>query len=100
MDNKTIIKIIGEAYKYHKNYVEEVDYLLIDKSFSKIAISQKICAHIEFVIYGLDDKYSIILQNDIIKGLMDKKYKECCSKSTYYRNRDKAYEMFIRELNR
>lgn len=100
MENKMIIQTICEAYRYHKNYIKEADCLSIDKSISQIAISQKICSHIEYVVYGLDEKYSVVLQNDVINGLMNKKFKDGCSKSTYYRNREKAYETFIKELNR
>ena len=100
MTNKSIIKLISDTYRYHKNYIEESEYLMINKSITQVAISQKICSHIEHVVYNMEEKYSIILQNDVIKGLMNKKYRDGCSKSTYYRNREAAYEKFIKELNK
>ena len=100
MDTKFIIKTVSETYRYHINYIREARCMMIDESISQVAISKRIVSHIEFVIYSMEDKYSLILQNDIIKGLYNKKYKDGCSKSTYYRYRQTAYEMFIREINK
>lgn len=98
MTNKDIVKTIAKAYRYHKHIIYQ-DENIIETSYRQIQVSKKICNHIEYVISGLDDKYRVILENDVIKGLIDKKFKDGISQSTYYRNRDKAYELFIKELN-
>ena len=96
---KFVIKTIFETYRYHKNVVDEYDKTAFGSSTKQIQISKRICEHIEFVVFGMEEKYRIILENDIIKGNLGKKIKYGCSESTYYRNRKTAYEIFIKELN-
>ena len=98
MTNKDIVKLIADAYRFHMHVIYQ-DENIMEIPYEQYQISKRICDHIEHVIYGLDDKYRIVLENDVLKGLMDKKFKEGVSQSTYYRNREKAYELFIRELN-
>lgn len=99
MIETNIIKSINKSYQYHKNILKENEIGIVDYPMSQVVIASKIISHIEFVINNMDDKYKVVLENDILFNRFDTSYKEGVSTSTYYRNRQQAYKLLIKELS-
>lgn len=94
------VKAINDSYHTHKNILRENDKGIVDYPLKQIMNANVICSHIEFVIYGMEDRYRVVLENDIINNRFAKSDKVGVALSTYYRNRLNAYNYFIKELSK
>ena len=90
--------IIADAYRNYKRFVREIEDGIIHRSKGDYERSCYIVNHIEYVITGLQEKYALIIRNDLKYGPGSKWYLEMMSQSYYYANRKLAYREFLRCL--
>jgi hypothetical protein len=99
MSNKRFeVQLMAKHYIKSKNFLRQVEsgYKICD--IRSVQSHQKIVGHIEETVESLSEYNKFIIQNEVIEGRTGNWFRGYLSRSTYFRNREKAYEEFLRCL--
>lgn len=96
-----LIDLVNQSYHYHKRVLLETESGVREYDYIRIRASRKIVSHIDNVTNDLSEKYKFIIENEVINNKKGSKwYMEYFSTPSYYRNRKRAYRLFLENIEK
>ena len=92
------IETLSRSYIESKRIIKEAQENIIHPSREKLEACNLIVRHIDNVVESLDENDQFIIHKEVIEGKRGNWYLDYFSSTSYYRQRDKAYDNFLRCL--